>query len=131
MICPEIGRIASKKDSQLLGWVEKMESSKPQEDEIQIPQPQLMRQICMEHFLIPSKEIFLNGDFYETYDISTATDRLVCLYSRCYKQKVLPPGKYYNNLEISTMESLKEVYSQVTKYSYSTLFFIAIHNFEY
>ncbi len=110
MICPEIGKISSKKESQWLEWVkEKMGATKPQqEDEILIPQPRLMRQICMEDFLMPSKNLFLTGDFFPTYDISSATNGIVHLYESFYKQKVLPPGKSYYP-DISTMESLKEV----------------------
>ena len=108
MICPESGKITSKKESQWLEWVkEKVGGVKPLEDEILIPQPRLMRQICMENFLIPSKELFIAGDFYPTYDISSATNGIVHLFESCYRQKVWMPGNYYPY--ISTMESLKEV----------------------
>ncbi len=125
-IYPEtVGRIASKKQSQ--GWLlrlaelgrqhindmlmlkETFRAKKPvpQEDEILIPPHDTRQQICIEHHLIPSKKLFVNGDFYDTYDISTATDCLVHLYNNCYSQKVFVPGESCYTVET---ESLKQVY---------------------
>ena len=104
MICPQV---ASKKN-QFVKWVKGLKvGAKTQQEEGLIPQPQTMRQMCMEYFLIPSRNIFLNGVFYKTYDISKATDGLLNLYECCYNQKVIRQGR--SSYDVIVMKSLKEV----------------------
>ena len=107
MVLPQSGKIAKRKD-QFFNWIKEKVGAKKQEEVI-IPQPHIMRQICMEYYLRPSRHIFLNGDFYPTYDISRATDGLVHLYQSLYKQKGLIPGRIYDTLEVKEVESMKEV----------------------
>ncbi len=107
MICPESAKVASKKD-QFVKWFKGKVGAKTQQEDVLIPEPHTMRQICMEMFLIPSKKIFVTGNFYEAYDIVNATNGLLNLYDHCYNQKVIPQGRQYYDITV-TIESLKEV----------------------
>ena len=80
-------------------------------EEAVIPQPSLMRQICLEFHLLPSKNLFLQGNVYDAYDVSFATDGLVHLFECCYQQKVSVDTSYrfWDSVDIIPMESLKEV----------------------
>ena len=107
MICPETGKVT--KRDKWIGWAkEKIGAKKLQGEEILIPPSHVMRQICMEHFLIPSRELFFQGKFYKSYDVSTATDGFVHLYDLCYNQKVFFPDAKFS-YTVVPMESLKEV----------------------
>lgn len=76
-------------------------------EKLPIPGENVIRKLCMEYFLLPSKELFIKGNFYEKYDISSATDRFVHLYECCFKQKVLPKDGY-QSIPV-TDNSVKEV----------------------
>ncbi len=107
MICPETGKV-TRKDKWLGRVKEKVGAKKPQGEEILIPPSHVMRQICMEHFLISSRELFLEGNFYKSYDVSTATNGFVHLYNLCYNQKVFLSDEKFHYTVIP-MGSLKEV----------------------
>ena len=104
MILPQSAKTAIK--DQFFNWFMEKVTSKKQEEVI-IPQPHEMRKICMEYYLRPSKSIFLDGAFYDSYDISRATDGLVHLYQCLCTQKGLIPGRRYS--ELRELESLREV----------------------
>ena len=106
MICPQSARVVTRKDH-FFKWVKEKVGTKTQQEEVLIPQPHTMRQMCMEYYLIPSRDIFINGEFYKTYDISKATDGLLKLYESCYNQKVIQQGR--SSYNVVTMGSLKEV----------------------
>ena len=103
MICPrseKVARIIDQCSNQV----------KKQEDEVLIiPPAHKMREMCMECFLVPSRDIFIYGDFYSSYDVSKATNGIVHLYSCCYTQKVCFGGKLSTTIYTSPIESLKEV----------------------
>ena len=80
-------------------------------EEAVIPQPSLMRQMCLEFHLLPSKNIFLQGNFPDVYNVSIATDGLVHLFECCYQQKVSATTfRHLDTVEIVPMEPLREVY---------------------
>ena len=111
MICPRSVKTVKKRE-QLVKWFkEKVGRKQEDEEEAVIPQPSLMRQMCLEFHLLPSKNIFLQGNFHDAYDVSVATDGLVQLFECCYQQKVSATTfRYWESVEIVPMEPLREVY---------------------
>ena len=74
-----------KKSQNFTSWVSGDSSSN-----FNIPEPSVMRQMCLEIHLISSEELFIeDAPFYDSYDISTATDGLVQLFESCYYQFLL------------------------------------------
>ncbi len=106
MICPQSAHVVSKKD-QFVKWVKGKVGAKTQQEDVLIPQTHIMRQMCMEYFLIPSKKIFVTGNFYDAFDIANGAIGLLSLYDRCYNQKVIQQDRLYYN--VFPIESLKEV----------------------
>ena len=103
MICPRSAKTMKNRE-QLVNYqfVDK---------EAVIPQPSLMRQMCLEFHLLTSKNIFLQGNFFDVYDVSIGTDGFVHLFECCYQQKVSVDTSYrfWDSVDIIPMESLKEV----------------------
>lgn len=64
--------------------------------------------MCLDIHLMPLQTILLEDTvFYESYDISTATDEVVQLFESCYNQYVCLQQTEY----LWHMDSLKEVYN--------------------
>ena len=62
--------------------------------------------MCLEIHLIPSEELFIETTpFYDSYDISTATDGLVQLFESCYNQYLLNR----QGVHLWCMDSVKQV----------------------
>ena len=53
-----------------------------------VPEANWMRQESLKIHLQPTKEIFLEGDYYPRYDISSATDGVVNLFDCSYHQYI-------------------------------------------
>ena len=108
MICPRSAKTVKKRE-QLVKWFK--EKVRKKQEEAVIPQPSLMRQMCLEFHLLPSKNIFLQGNVSDIYDVSVATNRLIHLFECCYQQKVSATTfRHLDTVEIVPMEPLREVY---------------------
>ena len=90
------------------------ESAKPGSsiNSVAIPQNDKMRQICLERFLEPTKQLLINGTFDQTqYDIVTATNDLLHIYNCCYNQMVyVKTGLWLGHPIVKDMTSLKKVW---------------------
>ena len=111
MICPQSAKTVNRKE-QMFKWIkEKIGKKQEEEEEAVVPQPPLMRQMCLEFHLTPYRTFFLIGKFYDGYDISVASDNIVHLFECCYLQKVSVVSRWYgDSVETKPMESIKEVY---------------------
>ena len=85
-----------KKSQSFTSWVSGDSSSN-----FNIPESSWMRQMCLDIHLVPSEELFIETTpFYDSYDVSTATDGLVQLFESCYNQYLLnQQGEYLYRLE--------------------------------
>ena len=79
------------------------------QEQIIIPESSLMSQMCLEIHLMPSRNLFMKGDFYGTFDVSPATDKIVHLFE-CIYEPIIPVTRYgYEITEKKKMESVKKV----------------------
>ena len=107
MACPKALITVNKKE-QFKKFLKKRAEKK--QEQVVIPEPSLMSQMSLEIHLMPSRCLFMEGNFHETFDISEDTDRIVHLFECIYEPNV-PVTLYhlYDTTEKKKVESVKKV----------------------
>ena len=106
MACPKSFSTVNKKErfTKLL-----KERAEKKQEQITIPEPSLMSQMCLEIHLTPSRSLFMEGNFYDTFDVSAATNGFVRLFESIYEPIVQVTQYGYMTTEKKKMESVKKV----------------------
>ena len=106
MACPKSFSTINKKE-RFTKWLK--ERAEKKQEQIIIPEPSLMSQMCLEIHLIPTRSLFMEGNFYDTFDVSPATDRFVRLFESIY-EPIIPVTWYgHRTTEKKKIESVKKV----------------------